>query len=268
MFIVLGNQRTGHRVCHINAQSLVNKIEEFRYLFVNSNMDVICLSETWCSSYVSDSLVECSGYDLFRSDRGSHAGGVAINVSKRLNAKFVYKYPSDISVEWIFVKITNTLYSSKTLMGCVYGSNRFIDYRNLIDLLSSIYIPYSDVILAGNFNSNILKENKLPDDIESIGLNLVNLSVPTHFSNHCKTLLDLFFVNDCDSMPIFSKHDLAYLIYNVKTDSTENQIVYRDFKNIDYALLSTDCNLCDCHSIYDYTNITSQLTVLQYNIIY
>jgi len=69
-------------------------------------------------------------------------------------------------------------------------------------------------------------------------------------------------------MPIFSKHDLAYLIYNVKTDSTENQIVYRDFKNIDYALLSTDCNLCDCHSIYDYTNITSQLTVLQYNIIY
>jgi len=32
-------------------------------------------------------------------------------------------------------------------------------------------IPYSDVILAGDFNSNILKEKKLPDDIESIGLN-------------------------------------------------------------------------------------------------
>jgi len=46
---------------------LVNKIEEFRYLFVNFNMDVICLYKTWLLPYVSDSLVECSGYDLCRS---------------------------------------------------------------------------------------------------------------------------------------------------------------------------------------------------------
>jgi len=59
-------------------------------------------------------------------------------------------------------------------------------------------IPYSDVFLAGDFNSNILKENKLSEDIESIGLNLVNSSVPSHFSNHCDTLLDLFVVTDCD----------------------------------------------------------------------
>jgi len=132
---VLGNQRTCIRVRPINAQSLVNKFEEFRCLFVNSNIDVICLSETWFLSYVSDSLVECSGYDLFRSDRGSHAGGLAMYVSKHLNAKFVCNHPSDGFVEWIFVQITYTLYSSKTLIGWVYRPNRFIDYQNLIDLL-------------------------------------------------------------------------------------------------------------------------------------
>jgi len=154
----------------------------------------------------------------------------------------------------------------KNLIGCVYRPNRFIDYQNLIDLLSSMSIPYSDVILAGDFNSNILKENKLPDDIESIGLNLVNSSVPTHFSSHSDTLLDLFL--EQLSVPMFSKHNLVYLIYNINTDLTKNYIVYRDFKNIDYALLSTDCHLCDWDSIYDYTNINSQLTVLQDNIIY
>jgi len=114
-------------------------------------------------------------------------------------------------------------------------------------------IPYSDVILAEDFNSNILKENKLSGDIESIGLNLVNSSVPTHFSIHYDTVLDLFFVTNCHkismysqlSMPMFSKHDLIYLSYNINTGLTEIHIVYRDFKNIDYALLSTDCNLCD-----------------------
>jgi len=105
MLRVLGNQRTGLRVCHINAQSLVNKIEELRYLFVNCNIDVMRLFETWFTSYVSDSLVEGSAYDLFRSDRGSHAGSVAVYVSKRLNAKFVCKHPSDSSVERIFVQI-------------------------------------------------------------------------------------------------------------------------------------------------------------------
>jgi len=147
------------------------------------------LSVTWFSSYVSD-------YDLFRSDRDSHDRGVALYVSKRLNASFFCKHPSHSSVEWIFVKITDTLRSLKTLIGCVYRSNRFIDYQNLIDLLSSMSIPYSDVILAEDFNSNILKENKLSGDIEFIGLSLVNSSVPTHFSNHYYTLLDLFFVTD------------------------------------------------------------------------
>jgi len=70
------------------------------------------------------------------------------------------------------------------------------------------------------------------------------------------------------SLPMFLKNDLIYLICNINTDLTENHKVYRDLKNVDYALLSTNCNLCDWDSIYDYTNINSELTVLQDNIIY
>ena len=38
---LLCKQRKGLHIIHINAQSLVNTIDEFRYLFENSGIDII-----------------------------------------------------------------------------------------------------------------------------------------------------------------------------------------------------------------------------------
>ena len=43
---LLIKNKIGLKVCHINAQSLTHKIDEFRYVFENSEIDVICVSET------------------------------------------------------------------------------------------------------------------------------------------------------------------------------------------------------------------------------
>jgi len=43
---ILVKHKKGIKVDHINAQSLMKKIDEFRYMFVQSNVDVICVSET------------------------------------------------------------------------------------------------------------------------------------------------------------------------------------------------------------------------------
>ena len=42
MFRVLTKQKTDLKIVHINAQSLCNKIDEFRYIFVTSGVDM-CL---------------------------------------------------------------------------------------------------------------------------------------------------------------------------------------------------------------------------------
>lgn len=68
-------------------------------------------------------------------------------------------------------------------------------------------IPYSGVIFAEDFNSKFLKENKVSDDIESMGFNLV-------------TDCDKVFIYNQLSMPMFSKHDHIFIIYNVNTDLT------------------------------------------------
>jgi len=83
--------------------------------------------------------------------------------------------------------------------------------------------------------------------MESIGLFPVNFKYFTHFPTTCHyPLLDVFFVSDCKkvqnydeiSLPAFFKHDLIFFTYNINIDYNEYYIEYRDFINIDYALLS------------------------------
>ena len=46
MISVFGRHRQGLKVCHLNAQSLQPKIDEFKKIFVDSQVDV---SKTWFS---------------------------------------------------------------------------------------------------------------------------------------------------------------------------------------------------------------------------
>jgi len=80
---ILAKQKPGLKIIHLNAQSLAKKIEEFRFLFINSNIDVICVSD------VSNMAIMGERFNLFRSDLSGRGGGVAIYISKKLNAKKV-----------------------------------------------------------------------------------------------------------------------------------------------------------------------------------
>lgn len=84
MVKILAKQRRGMKICHINAQSLRKKIDEFRYVFETSYIDIICISETWFDSNTTDSYVSLNGYNVFRNDRKGFAGGVVIYVKKEL----------------------------------------------------------------------------------------------------------------------------------------------------------------------------------------
>jgi len=141
----------------------------------------------------------------------------------------------------------------------------------MIELLSTLSLNYSDVILAGDFNSNILIERQLSNDMESLGLFPVNFKYPTHFSTTCNTLLDVFFVSDCKkiqnydqiSLLAFSKHELIFFTYNINIDYNDYYIEYRDFINIDFALLSADLDFCDWNSLYCTAEVNTQLEILQ-----
>lgn len=273
MLRILPKLDDGVHICHINAQSLKKKADEFRLIFENSLIDIICVSETWLNENTSDSFIKLNGYKLYRADRKTRGGGVAIFVKSNISCRFKYKSDVNDDIEYIFVEIES--YGHKMLVGCVYRPNKYIDTATFLSKFENIAEPYEELLIAGDFNSNLLEETILSDDMLQLGLVPVNTDVPTHFTGTCSTLLDIFFVNftskiykyDQLSAPCFSHHDLIYTSYNFSLHRKTEHISYRDFKNIDYELLESYFFSINWNSMFYYQSVDDQLNFLQQKIL-
>lgn len=277
MVRVLAAQRKGINVVHINAQSLKNKIDQFRYIFTNSNVDVICVSETWFHPAFQNSLFDLNDYHLFRTDRIGHAGGVAIYVRNGVSAKIVLASKPGESIEFLFIEIFfNGNNNKKLLTGVVYRPNRRTDYDHLVDKLEEIALVYNDVIVCGDFNNNVLHDSLLESDLQSLGLTLVHKSIPTHYSNTTNTLIDLIFVScsnkillyDQLAAPMFSNHDLLFLTYEFQTFIPTYTYCYRDFRKLNHAALLEDVKEVDWNAIFYMIDVDDQVEYLVHNVSY
>jgi len=99
-------------------------------------------------------------------------------VNVKLECKLVLKQPSDSTIEYILLKIHNKSHR-RTLLGCIYRTNRTIDYGSLLNVVSDISLEYTDIILADNFNSNLLSENPTRGYLKIPTLYSVNETIPT-----------------------------------------------------------------------------------------
>lgn len=57
MVKILARHKLGLKLCHNNAQTINNIIDEFRVTFENSGVDIVCISEAWLNKTTPDSLV-------------------------------------------------------------------------------------------------------------------------------------------------------------------------------------------------------------------
>ena len=86
-------------VCHINCRSLYAfdkelkshtvKLEEIEFVLCQvENFEVICMSETWLSSKISDADINIPDYSIYRHDRDNQDGygGVCIYISDRVKS--------------------------------------------------------------------------------------------------------------------------------------------------------------------------------------
>ena len=71
----LPRPRWAPKIYLINSQSLLPKMDELRCIVSISKPDVICVTETWLSSAVDDSLISLPNYFVSRCDKVSHRGG-------------------------------------------------------------------------------------------------------------------------------------------------------------------------------------------------
>jgi len=69
-----------------------------------------------------------------------------------LNSTVKCKHPIDSKIEYLFIELSS---------GCIYRPNRNIECAFLINVQRKILVDYTDVIITGDLNSNILRKKHL-----------------------------------------------------------------------------------------------------------
>ena len=71
---------------HINARSMISKIDELRFIVNELKIDCLAISETWLDSCIANHEINIPHMCLFRNDRNRN-GGTALYVNQNLNPK-------------------------------------------------------------------------------------------------------------------------------------------------------------------------------------
>jgi hypothetical protein len=264
------------KVAHVNAQSLLCHIDEFRYIFGGQECDVILVSESWLKPNIPSKLVEIDGYDLLRNDRLlKNGGGVAAFVKSALSPS--HKLSSDNTIagrpEFMFFEIKT--FNVKMLISVCYRPPHIGFMNTFEDELLQLMVSYNHVAVMGDFNTDLLGRDtwdrlQLTTMFYTCGMTLLPLQA-THHTSTSDTWLDLIAVADEGAVvhhgqlpcPGLSAHDLIYLVYDLRCPRVEPKIIsYRDYKNINYpALFDAAMNL-NWLSIFHSNDVNHMLNIL------
>ena len=120
-------QRKGLHFLHLNT-ALYQKVK----LIANkSNATILGISETKLDKTVMDSELYIEGYDLIRSDRNRHGGGVACYIKKERHYNVIAICPTDFENIFLDLLLPN---SKPILIGILY---RPPDQSCFLDIVSS-----------------------------------------------------------------------------------------------------------------------------------
>lgn len=158
----LGNRNL--KIGHINVNGLLAKLADIHLFLREVKFDLLGITETHLTGDVSNNLIKITGYDLARRDRsGSKGGGVVIYFREGLNVYEDLKWNADQELEAVWLNIT--IRSHSTLIGCLYRPPKSTTFFNSLHaLLNRIWIKRKNVILLGNFNSNLISDSHSAQD--------------------------------------------------------------------------------------------------------
>ena len=143
---------------HININNLLPKIDKLRYIAKLSEAAVTGDSEAKLEDAVLSSEIQIENYDLIRSDRNRHGGGLACFIRNDLSYNTKSCLPSEI--ENIFIKIF--LPPSKLLVvGTIYcppSQGSFT--KSITEHFPKYYTDDTEIYILGDFNINLFSKQK------------------------------------------------------------------------------------------------------------
>ena len=193
-------------VIHLNVRSLKNKLDDLHNFLIKTGVlwDVICIAETWLKSDIIQ-YYNLDHYNLSTFCRNTgEGGGVAIYVHEKYNI-VERKDLQNLDGEGSFVELTLSTKSGEKhiLVGEIYrppnySSKMFLRY--LEGILDALLNERKLIIIAGDFNYNLLANNKsdclsFKNLLESYGF-YQTIWKATRKQHQCESLLDNIFINN------------------------------------------------------------------------
>lgn len=262
---------------HINPGSLKPNFSEIRLLLEGVDLHLLAVSETWFTDSHNSNLFTIPGYELLRHDRKSkRGGGVAFYIKNGLKFKLLATSHRNSLSEFMFIEIDNCQ-GTKFACGVVYNPPANTRLDPLARTLTNFSNYYSDLIILGDFNINLLNMsshvNRFKDLIASI--NLVCCSTePTNFvPGKNPSLIDLCLVKNLDLVKTFSQlplgsftsHDLIYGSYLIPMSDCALNLSkkVRNFSRINLNSLLNEAYLLNWDEIYSFNSIDEKIRHLE-----
>lgn len=153
---ILWNPRakpTGLMGGHLNVRSIISKTDELDKLLSDSNLDFLCLSETWLTPNSPDSVYAISGYNVFRKDRQTgRGGGLLLYIKECLRST---RYELAVNFECMAVSVSLSENMSFIII-CLYRppSSNNCFYDEFKALVSHFEKTGKEFMIVGDFNIN------------------------------------------------------------------------------------------------------------------
>ena len=149
----------GLKVCHLNVQSLPAHLDEIQALIQVNRFDLFLMTETWLNSTWEDNLINIDGFDIFRYDRKDRGGGAAIYIKNSLICKRIFLLDNTDNTEYVCMEVKEHCAGPKMAFIVLYrppnSSAHF--YNNITKLIEAASYCYNEIIVAGDFNIDLLK---------------------------------------------------------------------------------------------------------------
>ena len=143
------------KIIHLNARSLLCRMDEVRCLVSAQRPDILAISESWLGPSVSGAEVSLPGHFMYRADRSRSGGGVAVYVINHVSVSSLPCGVTSDHVEALWLSISSFKSSlSHFSFGCLYRppSTPSSSITDLCSILESMLLSHKHVVACGDLN--------------------------------------------------------------------------------------------------------------------
>ena len=189
----------GIHIFHLNIHYLYPKFDEIKMLVHNhSEIDIMCLGETFLNENFSDNEFQLNNYNLFRRDRSTNGGGIVCYVKCKYHCTQRHDLERD-NIEAIWLEVRHSK-QKPFILGYIYRppSSNSSWINEMDQLLETLYSENKEIILTGDFNYNF-SDSKTSNSLWNNVIDSFNLKqlveIPTRVTTNTSTIIDHVYTN-------------------------------------------------------------------------